>query len=311
LQINTFSIVVGTKACNAKCPFCVSRMTGFDIMPERGAINTHNFAKAARLAQLAGTTTVLLTGKGEPILYPGEITEYLELLAPYQFPFIELQTNALDIGRLAAGETPKTGLSVDTLKHWYELGLTTIAISTVGHNPEANRQVYHADYPELGKTVQFLHTLGFTVRLCVMMLDHVGDELGIPGVNDTWRVQNLINWCRTNKVDQLTIRPIRKPDDAVSHSDDTSDYVAKHGLSKDQETAIRDWCLKTGKTVLMLSHGAAVLDIAGQNVCISDCLTVPEDPDHIRTLIFYSDGRVAYTWQYDGALLLGGWRPNN
>ena len=26
MRIQTFSIVVGTKACNAKCPFCVSRI---------------------------------------------------------------------------------------------------------------------------------------------------------------------------------------------------------------------------------------------------------------------------------------------
>lgn len=287
-------------------------MTGFDVLPLRRLINTHNFAKAARLAQLAGTTTVLLTGKGEPTLHPGEITEYLELLAPYQFPFIELQTNALDIGRLAAGQTLKTGLTVERLEKWYERGLTTIAISSVGCYEPANKLVYHTEYPELEKTIRFLHTIGFTVRLCVMMVDSVGEgDNTEPGVNSIDRVKILIDWCRTNKVDQLTIRPIRKPDDAGTHSNDTSDYVAKHGLSKDQEMAIRDWCLKTGKTVLTLSHGAAVLDIDGQNVCVSDCLTVPEDPEHIRTLIFYSDGRVAYTWQYDGALLLGGWRPNS
>jgi len=285
-------------------------MTGFEVLPQRRLINERNFAKAARLAQLAGTTTVLLTGKGEPTLYPGEITEYLELLAPYQFPFIEMQTNALDIGRLAAGQTLKTRMSVETLKHWYNLGLNTIAISAVGHDPAANKLVYNPDYPDLEKTVQFLHQLGFTVRLCVMMVDSVGEgEAAVPGINSIDRVEVLINWCRTNKIDQLTIRPIRKPDDAVSHSDDTSVYVAKHGLSKGQEAQILNWCLFSGTTVLTLSHGAVVLDINGQNVCVSDCLTVPEDPEHIRTLIFYSDGRVAYTWQYDGALLLGGWRP--
>ena len=27
MKIQTFSIVAGTEACNAKCPFCVSKMT--------------------------------------------------------------------------------------------------------------------------------------------------------------------------------------------------------------------------------------------------------------------------------------------
>ncbi|MDO8598925.1 MAG: hypothetical protein Q7S02_02355, partial [bacterium] len=55
MKIQTFSIVVGTRACNARCPFCVSRMTGFDELPKRGAISAKNFSVAARLAQIAGT----------------------------------------------------------------------------------------------------------------------------------------------------------------------------------------------------------------------------------------------------------------
>ncbi len=60
---------------------------------------------------------------------------------------------------------------------------------------------------------------------------------------------------------------------------------------------------------MSLMHGAKVYDVDGQNVCISDCLTVEPDSDSIRTLIFYSDGRVTYDWQHDGAVLLGGGEP--
>ena len=46
--------------------------------------------------------------------------------------------------------------------------------------------------------------------------------------------------------------------------------------------------------------------MAGQNICLSDCLTVDSREDDIRTLIFYGDGRLTYDWQYEGAVLLGG-----
>jgi hypothetical protein len=53
-------------------------------------------------------------------------------------------------------------------------------------------------------------------------------------------------------------------------------------------------------------HGAEVFDVDGQNVCMSDCLTNDASNGDIRTLIFYSNGRITYDWQYEGAVLLGG-----
>jgi len=101
LKIQTFSIVIGTSACNAGCPFCVSSMTGYGVLPHNRDIDVRNLRKACRMAQLSGCQTVLFTGKGEPTLYPDEVTEYLREMQPYDFPKIEIQTNALAIGRLA------------------------------------------------------------------------------------------------------------------------------------------------------------------------------------------------------------------
>lgn len=307
MRIHTFSIVVGTRACNASCPFCVSHMTGFKEMPGRGAIFAPNFEKACRLAQLRESTTVLMTGKGEPTLYPEEITEYLELLTPWRFPLIELQTNALDIGWLARDGAARDSkrLTRETLTGWRELGLNTIAISVVSEQPKHNTEVYlnrsrHKDYPDLARTIAFLHEIGFTVRLCVMMQKGAVDS---PN-----RVDELITFCRETEVDQLTIRPIRKTA-APTQSGSTSLYVSQRGIDTHEIDAIRSWVKDHGTHLMSLMHGAAVYDIAGQNVCLSDCLTVDPSGDDIRTLIFYSDGRLAYDWQYDGATILRGVSP--
>ncbi len=300
MRIQTFSVVVGTRACNARCPFCVSRMTGFDVLPKSRGIDERNLRKAVAAARLGGTTTVLMTGKGEPTLYPGEITRYLELIGD-TFPFIELQTNGLEIGRLARdGRSRVPGLTRETLANWYTNGLDMVALSVVDVRPEPNQAVYHADYPDLAATTAFLHGLGFSVRLCVMM------QRG--GVDTPERVAEIVAWCRERNVDQLTVRPIRRPTQ-VTHSDEASDYVGTRGLDGAEVSAIEAWIEEQGTRLLTLLHGARVFDVQGQNVCLADCLTVEADGDDIRTLIFYGDGRITYDWQYPGALLLGAHQP--
>jgi len=319
MKIQTLGIVVGTRACQAKCPFCISKMTGFDELPKGRAVNVRNFRKAAHLAERAGTTTVLMTGKGEPTLYPDEITHYLILLGN-QFPLIELQTNALDIGTLAkampnpnpeARYTEVNGYVGDIklpaqlrphhLRDWYSRGLDTIAISTVGIDPVDNARVYlgddNADYPDLATTVRYLHGIGFSVRLCVMM--HKG------GVDTTDKLMEVVDWCRDNQVEQVTFRPIRKPLLRTAHAR-TTGWVLENGIEPHVAKDIHKWVRLHATRLMTLMHGAEVFDIKGQNVCMSDCLTLDGTNSDIRTLIFFTNGRIAYDWQYEGAVLLGG-----
>jgi len=296
MKIQTFSIVVGTRACNARCPFCVSRMTGFGVLPKSRGIDERNLRKAIAAARLGGTTTVLMTGKGEPTLYPEEVTRYLELLGD-AFPFVELQTNALEIGRLCRdGHSKIKGLTEETLAGWYKLGLDTLAVSVVDVAPEPNQSVYHPDYPDLGATLSFLHGLGFSLRLCVMM------QRG--AVDSPERVAEVVDWCRERGVDQLTVRPIRRPAE-TTQSTTASEYVGEHGLTGSEVDAIEAWIESEGTQLMTLLHGARIFDVGGQNVCLADCLTVEAETDDIRTLIYYGDGRIAYDWQYPGAVLLG------
>ena len=296
--IQTFSIVVGTRACNAKCPFCVSRMTGFnEVLKKTGEINVKNFVKAARLAQIAGTTTVLLTGKGEPTLYPEQITRYLDHLKAWNFPFIELQTNALEIGKIANGQQSKIkNLDVHMLRRWYELGLNTIAISVVSNRNEDNEKIYRKDYPNLAKTILLLREIGFTVRLCVMLVDGMIDNID--------RLQEVVDFCKTTGADQLTIRPIRFPQSSLD--DAVTNWTRAHAPSQQKIDDITEWLDQEGTVLMTLTHGAKVYDLYGQNVCLADCLTVESDNSDIRTLIFYDDGRLTYDWQHKGGLLLSG-----
>jgi len=302
MKIQTFSIVVGTEACNAGCQFCVSHTTGFDTLPPNREINKKNLHKASILAKQSGCTTVLLTGKGEPTLYPDEITKYLKKLQAYDFPFIELQTNAIQIGHEVL--EPPRGDKMLPLHEWSELGLNTVAISVVDIDSANNQQVYlhhrpNVKYPDLQKTVERLHTCGFSVRLCLMMHKGMIDSFS--------KVEKVAEWCKKNGVEQLTIRPIRRPLLPVLGSDSFQQYINNNGLTETQITNISLSLTTDATHILTLmngAHKAKVYDLHGQNICLSDCLTVEPVSDDIRTLIFFSDGKLFFDWQFTGARLL-------
>lgn len=299
MRVQTFTCVIGGRACDGRCFFCVSGMTGFAELPHDVLINLINLKKSCRLAQIGETTTVLFSGKGEPFLYPRSILEYLDLLEPWCFPLVEVQTNGLALGRLLRdGKSPVKGLTLDTLKEMREKGLNTIAISTVGSDPDLNREVYADDYPSIVQTIDGLHRYKFTVRLCTMMIK--------GGVDSPAEVDKLIAFAKKHGIEQLNIRPIRKPDNCVDEK--ISREVDRRKISRRSELAIRRWVRKNGTLLSDMMHGAQIFDVKGQNLCLTDCLTVNKPgSDDIRTLIFYSNGRLTYDWQHPGAVILGGW----
>ncbi len=305
MSIQTFSIVVGTKACNARCPFCVSKQTGFDQVAcgRERRINYANLETACAMCGTGTPTTLLMTGKGEPTLYPDEIKSYLEFFRNRPFAPIELQTNGLEIGRIARdGDCRTDGLDSMTLDTWRGMGLNTIALSVVGIGKKANARIYHPDYPDLARTIACLRDFGYTVRLCVMMMR------GSGFVSTPEDIDRTLDFCRKNDVGQLTVRPIRAA--TAPKSGKAARYVIEHGISDEACTRIHDYVASRGTLLRNLMHGASVFDVDGQNICVSDCLTVnaAADGEDIRTLIFYSNGDLTYDWQHRGALLLQGWK---
>lgn len=94
MKFQTISLVAGGPGCNARCPFCISKMTSKKEVSVDLGVNNRNLLKALTLAWRSGVNTAIITGKGEPLLYPGHVDMYIRTMqeaAP--FPFIELQTN--------------------------------------------------------------------------------------------------------------------------------------------------------------------------------------------------------------------------
>ena len=293
MQISTMSVLVGSSACNARCPFCISGMTPANgVTAKYEPINYKNWQQACRLAQLSGVTTILLTGKGEPTLFPAQVTEVLQKLAPFDFPIVEMQTNAIPI---AEGKVDR-----DTLELWFSWGLRTIAISNVGVNPELNHQVYlpyKSKYIDLAATVKLLHEVGFSVRLATVMIK--------GGIDHPVPLQKLLAFAKENSVEQLSIRPVTKPDEAATAEGRTIlGWVNDNYVTEGQILGIKQWVQENGTLLMTLPHGAEVYDVGGQNLCLTNCLTVDRDPNAMRQIIYFPDGAVRYSWEFSGARLI-------
>ncbi len=289
MTIQTFSILAGSEACNARCPFCVSKMTPPQgITPEVPEVNWRNFRKAALLAKQKGVTTAMITSKGEPTLFPEQITEYIDILQEFQFPIIELQTNGIN---LAEEKNEKY------LKEWYEKGLTTIAISIVHYDAEKNRQIYlpyRKEYIDLVKLVDKLHKIGFSVRFACILLDGF--------IDNSTKLEKLISFAKENKVEQLTIRPVNKPN--ISRNLAVFNWVSENYLKEEHLEDMIDYLNKEGIQLMHLNYEAVVYDVNGQNVCLTNSLTIDPNSDNLRQLIFFPDGHLRYDWQYVGAILI-------
>lgn len=289
LKTHTFSIVVGTAACNAKCPYCVSKMTQAEACC--AVINERRFHTACRIVEQArdGLVSVLLTGKGEPLLFPEEITQYLQWLKEYRFPLVDLQTNGILLE-----SADKCG----DLNKWAASGLTLVCLS-VAHWDAGHSNILMGisekgyDFYEEVKRVQ---SVGLAARVnCTMT------RSGCGTIADALR---LIDRCRDAGVEQLTLREVEMPDNAARGSK-VREFVERekpHDLSPNlrYHLEVQKGCVK----LMELPHGAVIFDVDGQNVCISNCLTSTTNPNDIRQIIYFPDGRIAYDWKYKGARIL-------
>ena len=291
MKFKMFSVLVGSEACIANCPFCVSRE---DPRPDnlvQCPINWRNLRIAANLANRSNVDTVMITSRGEPLLFPKQISEYLVHLKEFNFPFIELQTNGILLG--------KNKDKYDKyLREWYQNGLTTITISVVSHKRELNQKNYFQnkqDYIDLVELIDYLHELKFCVRLtCVCCKDTMDSRE---------KVEEFIQFAKKHKVEQVTLRPVNDE----YRRDSAHQWILKNKLTDKNKKDIMDYLEEKGTRLLVLDRIGTIYDVEGQNVLFSVPLTKytrDTNPENLRNLIFFQDGHIRYEWEMEGGILL-------
>ncbi len=248
-------------------------------------VNWNRFYTAMDVVEQArdGLVNVLLTGKGEPTLFPKQINDYLTVLN-HRFPLIDLQTNGIRVEELS-----------EEFVKWKELGLTLVCISVAHSDPRKSNELMgiKQDFNYLD-AVKKLHDIGFAVRLnCTMMKS---------GVRMPTQLESLVNQAAIHGVEQLTLREVTMPDQVSDQA--LADFVKSERVPG-AAALLNNYLLMKGATRLLeLPHGGIVFDYHGQNVALGNCLTGTTDPDDIRQIIFFPDGRIAYDWRYPGARIL-------
>lgn len=300
MKVQTLTAIVGGSACNAHCPYCISKMTPTCGVKEKSeGHNRRNFDVACHFAEKCGVSTLLLTGKGEPTLYLDDIRDYLAA-AHGKFPFIELQTNGI---LLCPGERDMIPDSL--LLDWYRAGLTTVSISIVHFNLEFNASIFTVvSRPHFfWAAVERLHRVGFSVRInCTLLKNYI---------DSPHKVKELVRQCAEYRVEQVTVREVAHTDyDVERFGTKTVEFGAYSAACAYETNGLCDRTLLMAKAegncteLLELPHGGKVLDWQGQNVCLGNCMTETRDPEDIRQLIFYPDGRLRHSWQYEGSVIL-------
>ena len=291
MKFKTLSVLAGSEACNARCPFCVSKMTPPNgIAMKEPEVNWRNFDVAMKFAKYSGVDTAMITGKGEPTLFPKQVSSYLSKLNEFGIPFLELQTNGIPISK-------RREKYDHFVKDWYKNGLTMVAISTVHYDAEKNRGIYlphQEEYIDLPELIDYLHDEGLSVRLSCVGLDGYIDSAG--------ELEKLISFAKENKVEQLTLRPVDKPGN--TRNSGVYDWILKNHMKKSQVKEISSYLEEKGTKLFDLAHGGVVYDVDDQNVGLATCLTRDSNPENQRALIFYPDGHLRYEWEKKGAILL-------
>lgn len=295
----TYTIIAGSKACTYDCGICISKMTpDYGIGTKELRVNWRNFDIATNDARnIYHAENVLITGKGEPTLFPYQIYQFLKKLENTTFGKRELQTNGSEIA--------KGGQMNEFLKVWYDQGLVTVGISIYHYDDKKNEELFKPKtgrYFDLEKLIDRLHENKLETRLSCVMLDGYIDNVE--------EVEKLMQFARQNGVEQLTLRQADRPDNPSDFK--VADFVDRHRLSENDKRykeIMRSLVEKGGKPTEVLPHHAEVYSIDGLQVCATTGLSDYEGEENIRQLIFFPNGMFTTSWvDPEGAAILHGWK---
>lgn len=272
----TVSVPPDEVLCDKNCPYCISRMTGqiehdyFTVM--------RNLSKVVTVSKASGVSTVLITGKGEPLLNFYGTARIAQKLK--DFP-IEIQTNGLWLND-----------RLESIKELKGVGIDTIAVSV-----DSLSQL-----SDLGTLFERINEENMTVRVCFNVIS--------PQYLSTVRAENVsfatINKClKFHPIHQVVLRRIMIPDiiAGTKEAHKTSDWVLKN-VNKDFYDELNKEFMATlernrysSSLIRVLPHGAKVYNLDGRSFCFSDyCIQETNNTEDIRSLIFLEDGHLYTSW---------------
>lgn len=260
---HSITISVPYKGCDKNCPYCVAQMTGF-VETDRDLM-LRNLPKIKALAQRTQVVTILMTGKGEPLLNDG----WLLILGKEfrDFP-LEVQTNGIRLNK-----------ERELLQRLYFSGFDLIAFSL-------DKLEQFEEYADLFLAVK---QRGMLIRVTLNITNMIP-----PGTT----FKDIARLCMELRVDQLTLNNIVIPDN--TRSTKQASWITAN-VNPDQYQFLQLGLLhqveKNGMKIRELAHGPVVYDYFGLSVTHNDyCVQNSNKENDIRSLIFMEDGHLYTSW---------------
>ena len=238
-----------------------------------------NTGKVKTVARVAGVTSVLLTGKGEPFKNYDDVLFFSESFKEYP---LEIQTNGIWLSK-----------SIGEIKTLRNHGVNLIAISV--------------DSAEQSDSVKIISKAAHSNGMLVRVTFNITNMFRWASRCESNRAnfEEIIQWCLRLSVDQMTLRNIVSP----NHTKETKqslwikknvdpEYYAR--LKQEMEIA----CKYGGFFVRSLPYGAKIYDYKGISVSHSDyCIQDSSNGDDLRSLIFMEDGHLYTNWNSKASVL--------
>ena len=202
MKIQSISVVVPTRKCINKCPFCVSRMHDNEYEND---FDANAYKKRLKYAAMNGVTTLILTGTGEAM----QNTRFLinlesvlnELGDP--FPHIELQTTGVFLNKRQSVIDADGGhlhYDYSNLRFLKSMGVDTISLSISDIFDEKNNLKILGTPDKykfsLHEITHELKRMGFTIRISLNLLN----------VYNSISPSDIIRKCKDLKANQITFR---------------------------------------------------------------------------------------------------------
>ncbi len=282
MKANNLSICVphGKQECRL-CPYCVSRMTG--MYCENIDLMRQNMPKVATLARATGVTSVMITGKTEPM---DSIELWGELIHVFSdFP-MEIQTNSRWWHNGTHG--------MEELHLLKKIGVNIVAMS--------------ADDRSGIDTVCRISAIAEETGLVVRATLNVSDRLFPTHSVRTEDVGEIIELLSCGFVRQCTFRKLSYPSSAADTPE--AEWIQNHNcksLFGQVMAAQKNYIEKQGGRLVrrLPDLGVSISDIGRMSIATSDyCIQEAPADDNIRSLIFANDGHVYTSWDSSGTLLI-------
>jgi molybdenum cofactor biosynthesis enzyme MoaA len=268
MKANSLSINIPYSGCNKDCPYCISKMTGY--IETNKILFEKNLKKLKRIADNSGVNSVIITGKGEPLIGYKWIEKISKVFDTYP---LEIQTNGI---MLLYNEK--------YIEDLYNFGINTIAISIDNYKELTS--------DEFVNTVKIIKRFGFNIRITINL---------VPEITNI-DVKKYFSFCEEFKIDQISFRKIVSPTNIIFSplarktskwiEDNIEEKIVEKFLLEYKEEIdkkgikIRD--LPFGSTIYMVGNVSTTFF----NYCIQD----ENNDDNIRSLIYYEDGHLSTTW---------------